>query len=80
MPVIEEKRLTLNHQFDFRSKHATVDQIHRITNKIILAFEGGSTALQYFLMFHRLLTRYDTIASRLKSNNVQKNFMLQKLF
>jgi hypothetical protein len=38
--MIAEKRLTSNHQFGFRSKHATVGQIHRITNEIILIFEA----------------------------------------
>jgi len=38
MPVIAEKRLISNHQFDFHIKHATIEQIHRIKSKIILVF------------------------------------------
>jgi hypothetical protein len=33
-PLIESKNLISSHQFGFRDKHATTDQIHRITNII----------------------------------------------
>jgi hypothetical protein len=45
MPVIEKKA---NHQFSFRSKHA-VGQIHKITNKITLAFEARKYCCAMFL-------------------------------
>jgi len=41
MPAIAEKRLIPNHQFGFRSKHATVEPIHIIIDKITLTFEAG---------------------------------------
>jgi len=34
MPIIEERKIIPDHQFGFRSKHSTVDQIHRIVKKI----------------------------------------------
>lgn len=33
-PVLDEKKLIPNHQFGFRQKHATVEQVHRVVNKI----------------------------------------------
>ena len=30
-PIIERKNLISNHQFGFRSKYSTIDQVHRIT-------------------------------------------------
>jgi len=45
MLVIEEKRLIPNHQFGFRSKHATIEQIHRITNKINFALPWNEEIL-----------------------------------
>jgi hypothetical protein len=41
MPVYSRKRIISKHQFGFHSKHATAEEIHRITNKITLAFERG---------------------------------------
>jgi hypothetical protein len=32
--IIKRKNLIPNHQFGFRSKHSTIDQVHRITNII----------------------------------------------
>lgn len=33
-PIIERKILIPNHQFGFRQKHSTIDQVHRIINTI----------------------------------------------
>jgi len=49
MSVIIEKRLIPNYQFTFSSKYATVKQIHRIINKITLAFEAGKYCSAVFL-------------------------------
>jgi hypothetical protein len=46
--VIAEKKLIFNQQFGFRNKHATVEEFHRITNKIILAFEAGKYCFAMF--------------------------------
>ena len=32
--IIERRELIQAHQFGFREKHATIDQVHRITNII----------------------------------------------
>jgi len=37
--IIERKNLIPYHQFGFRSKHSTIDQVHRITNIIEHALE-----------------------------------------
>jgi len=77
MPVIKEKKVISNHQFDFRSKYATIKQIHRITNKITLAFKAGKYCSAAFLdVLQRLLTRYGMMVFCLKSNNIyQKSFI-----
>jgi hypothetical protein len=41
-PIIERKNLIPNHQFGFRSKHSTIDQVHRITNIIENTLEKKS--------------------------------------
>jgi len=75
IPVIAENRLIPNHQFGFRSKHVTVEQVPRITNKITLAWR--SIVLRCFLTCRKLLIKYGIIIFYLKSNIIyQKNVTL----
>lgn len=48
-PIIEEKRLIPEHQFGFRSKHSTIDQVHRITDVIEKALEDKKICSTVFL-------------------------------
>jgi len=48
-PMIVKKKLILDHQFDFHYKHATIEQIHRIINKITLIFEAKKYCSAVFL-------------------------------
>ena len=48
-PIIERKNLIPNHQFGFRSKHSTIDQVHRITNIIEKALEEENVCSAVFL-------------------------------
>ena len=45
-PIIERKNLIPNHQFGFRSKHSTIDQVHSITNIIEHALEEKKRLLR----------------------------------
>lgn len=48
-PIIEEKGLIPEHQFGFRSKHSTIDQVHRITDVIEKALEEKKICSAVFL-------------------------------
>ena len=48
-PITERKNLIPNHQFGFRSKHSTIDQVHRITNIIENALEEKKICFAIFL-------------------------------
>ena len=48
-PIIEKKSLIPNHQFGFRHKHSTIDQVHRITNLIEKALEEKMVCSTIFL-------------------------------
>lgn len=47
--VIETRKLIPNHQFGFRTKHSTIDQVHRITRVIENAFEDKKICSAVFL-------------------------------
>lgn len=49
IPIIEEKKLLPNHQFGFRKKHSTIEQVHRLINIIEKALEDGEVCSGIFL-------------------------------
>ncbi|KAF6198264.1 hypothetical protein GE061_008011 [Apolygus lucorum] len=48
-PIIEDRNLIPDHQFGFRQRHSTIDQVHRITNIIEKALEGKKICASIFL-------------------------------
>jgi hypothetical protein len=48
-PLIEDHNLLPNHQFGFRNRHATTEQVHRVVNAINSAFETKSYCSAAFL-------------------------------
>ena len=48
-PINERKNIILNHQFGFRSKHTTIDQVHGVTNIIENALEEKKICSAIFL-------------------------------
>lgn len=48
-PIIERKSLIPNHQFGFRNKHSTIDQVHRITSVIEKTLEEKKVCSTVFL-------------------------------
>lgn len=48
-PIIEEKNLLPNHQFGFRQKHSTIEQVHRLIDIIEKALEGEEVCSTIFL-------------------------------
>ena len=48
-PILHDKRILPDHQFGFRRKHATTEQVHRLTNVIIKALESNKYCTAEFL-------------------------------
>jgi hypothetical protein len=46
---IRERHLIPDHQFGFRHKHATIDQVHRLTKEIVKSFEAKQYCAAAFL-------------------------------
>ena len=47
--ILHDKRIIPDHQHGFRQKHATTEQVHRITNVIIKALESNKYCTAAFL-------------------------------
>lgn len=47
-PIIEEKKLIPTHQFGFRNRHSTIDQVHRITSIIEKSLEERKVCATLF--------------------------------
>lgn len=48
-PIVEQKKLLPNHQFGFREKHSTIEQVHRLIHIIEKALEGEEVRSTIFL-------------------------------
>jgi len=48
-PLLHEQRTILDHQFGFRQKHATFEQVHRVTNARTEALENHKYCTAAFL-------------------------------
>lgn len=48
-PILEDNKLIPDHQFGFREKHSTIDQVHRIVNVIETALEEKKICTAVFL-------------------------------
>jgi hypothetical protein len=48
-PLLHEQRTILDHQFGFRQKRATIEQVHRVTNAITEALVSHKYCTAAFL-------------------------------
>jgi hypothetical protein len=78
MPAIAERNLIPNYQFSFRSKHTTIKQIHRIANKITLAFEAGKYCSAMFLDVSQVFDRveYDDLLFKIQEHLPKEYFAI----
>ena len=55
--TIEKKKLMPDHQFGFRNKHSTIEQMHRLINEIILALENKQYCTALFMEIKHLINK-----------------------
>lgn len=87
MPIIINKSLIPNHQFGFRQKHATIEQIHRLTTRIHKEFETKRYCSAIFLDISQVFDKvwHDGILYKIKQNlphyfNILKSYLQERHF
>lgn len=88
LPIIEDKNLIPIHQFGFRQKHGTIDQFHRLVNKILQSFEKKEYCSAVFLDISQAFDRvwHEGLLHKIKSNfpnglfNVLKSYLINRHF
>lgn len=69
MPIVEQNGLIPDHQFGFRQKHATIDQIHRLITVIDETFESKRYCASVFLDISQAFDRvwHEGLLSKIKT-------------
>jgi len=69
MPIIERHHLIPDHQFGFRHKHGTIEQVHRLVDKINTTFEQKKFCSAVFLDISQAFDRvwYDGLLHKINS-------------
>jgi hypothetical protein len=89
--TLQEKQIIPDHQFGFRQKHATTEQVHRITNAIHNALESNKYCTAAFLdishafdkvwhegLLYKIKTIFsDSIYKILKSYHENRYFLIK---
>ena len=69
--IIEIKNLIPEHQFEFRSKHSTIEQMHRLINEIIVALENKEYCTALFIGIEKA---FDKINHESLLQTIRKQF------
>lgn len=87
-PIIEEKNLIPTHQFGFRRKHVTTEQVHRIVGKINKALETKRYCSAAFLDISQAFDKvwHDGLLIKIKTNlplnfyNIFRSYLDRRTF
>ena len=69
--MIETKKLIPDHQFGFRNKHSTIEQMHRLINEIIVALENTEYCTALFIDIEKT---FDKINHESLLQTIRKQF------
>lgn len=81
-PILEENAIIPNHQFGFREQHSTIEQVHRVVNKIRQSLEQKQYCAAVFLDIQQAFDRvwHDGLLYKLKSVLPNSYYMLLKSY
>ena len=82
LPIIKEKKLIPDHQFGFRQKHGTIDQVHRLVSKIHNTFEGKEYCAAAFLDISQAFDRvwHEGLLYKIKNSFPGNIFLILKSY
>lgn len=82
MPLVGDGKLISDHQFGFRRKHSTVDQVHRIVKKIHSTFENKEYCSLVFLDVSQAFDKvwHEGLLFKIKNNLPSTFFRYIKLY
>ena len=69
--IIEIKKLIPDHQFGFRNKHSTIEQLHRLINEIIITLENKEYCTALFMDIEKA---FDKINHESLLQTIRKQF------
>ena len=70
-PIIEIKKLIPDHQFGFRNKHSTIEQMHRLINEIVITLENKQYCAVLFVDIEKT---FDKINHESLLQTIRKQF------
>ena len=70
-PIIEKEKLIPDHQFGFRNKHSTIEQMHRLVNEIIHTIENKQYCTALFMDIEKA---FDKINHESLIQTIKKQF------
>ncbi|KAL7293246.1 hypothetical protein TKK_0013026 [Trichogramma kaykai] len=81
-PIIINNNLIPDHQFGFKNKHSTVEQVHRIANKICDSFESKKYVSAVFLDVAQAFDRvwHEALLYKIKKSFLDQHYRLIKSY
>uniref|UniRef100_A0A2A4K8E7 Reverse transcriptase domain-containing protein n=1 Tax=Heliothis virescens TaxID=7102 RepID=A0A2A4K8E7_HELVI len=81
-PVLDEENIIPNHQFGFRQNHSTVEQVHRVVNKIRQSLEKKEYCAAVFLDVQQAFDRvwHKGLLYKLKTKLPNSYYMVLKSY
>ena len=88
IPILEEQKLIPSHQFGFRSKHGTIEQVHRVVKEAAIALEEKKFCTAAFLDISQAFDKvwHQGLCYKLKTKlphnmfSILKSYLTQRYF
>ena len=81
-PTIEKEKLIPGHQFGFRNKHATIEQMRRLVNEILQALETKQYCTAFFMDIEKAFDKvnHEKLLQTIKKQFPEQIYKLRKSY